>query len=241
MKNKILIYAQTIIIIGLLALSFFQRCERKDTPVLKDCNEEYYVDVIANQTRQIDSLLEELDYFQFKLDSCASTKVKESVKKIFLESPNIKVKADSLMYNVLDTVRFIDFEETIPRQTLIDATYFKDSSYLVTFSIDYVGKIYSLDQIFSIKKYEPKFIPRTKYITKEPVILKEETPWRKPRILAGASVDFNDYTPDNLSLSLALQDNKGRMLSVSKSIVNNIDNFSSFRITYMHPILKTKR
>lgn len=233
MNNKLFNYIQAGIIAILSVFLLTQNlCSRQDTPVTKDCDEAYYVDVITTQTRQLDSLRNIEAYLRFKIDSLENIKT-----KIIKETKYITVY-DTMIVDIMGLS--YNSPEDFPLQVKLTDEYFKDSTYQVASTVFYRGKIEEVSTFFDIRKYTPNFIPTIKYVKSEPVVIKETLKQRRPRILVGAELETDNLVPDNFYASLAVQDNKGRLFSVSKSLVNNIGNFQNFKIQYLHPVIFSK-
>jgi len=222
MKNNLLSYIQYGVIAILAIIILFQQCGKKE----QECDYDYYADVIAKQVRQIDSLKSEVSYLQYRYDSLKTVKQKEKVRIKYIRDTTIIEKETD------DFKKHIKGVEA-PFKTDRLTNYFNDSTYKLTTDIYHNGVIDQVDFLHEVKKYNTEFIPSVKTIIADPIMVTQPKKDKRPRILAGLELEFDKFAPQNLFGIIALQDNKGRIYSISKGI-QSVENF---KINYLHPII----
>jgi len=157
----------------------------------------------------------------------------------------IKTKLDTQFIvktrTIIDTIERVVYQN-IERDTSKEEeiyTYeehYKDSSYSVYGNIAHTGTINRHEQMFVHNSDEIKFIPRTRIVTntRTEFVSKKH---RQPRLMLGLYSNLELPTVTQAGVTMTLVDNKYRMYTVGKDVMN-IDNW---HIDFKTPILWTSR
>lgn len=139
----------------------------------------------------------------------------------------------------VDTVERIvyqNIEPEYPEELLTYEEHYKDSTYSVYGNIAYSGTINRHEQMFVHNKETIEFIPKitTEYVTKTEYITKES---RKPRLLLGMYSTLNIPDIQQLGFNITLVDNKYRMYTVGKDVLNK----QAWSVEFKAPVIWTSK